>query len=513
MRIATNYLRLLLTLMMGLALVPILLHLVGDVATGLIGFLGASVGLAAMAQEIARDSMIRELGEAHHGGDPLAFRRVYNSSIIISACGGILTTGLFAVLYLILPVLSIPVELIGAVQVFLIAKAVQSFFEILFSPQLNMLLVFEKMAVFNVYQVLHRSMLLIAAGILVFTTGDSTIAHRLAAYGIVTSLLQTLCIVSTAVFLIWRYQKLRPSLKLATRTTLGAILGSSGWNLLISVSVRLHERIGSILMNVFFGPIGNLIFDAFSFRMASYVRMAASGMTTGVDAIATRLQTTEDKGKLEIFLLRSTKLHAIATFPTAVFAFTMADPLLTVWIGRYVENSETVLPIAVWMLRILLIGISVRCISDGWLRIFYGAGYINSYAPLIFAGGILSPIIGCVLYYVLPENKQFYCVAISLSLLLLIFNGLIAPMRCSRLIGIPTIKLYSPLVAPAVISLAGAVGLSLTISIIDRWTLAVLSLTLVLYGFYSITMTAFFVLTKADRQKLIKVLCRSNNRI
>ncbi|HBZ96462.1 MAG TPA: hypothetical protein DEO57_01295, partial [Phycisphaerales bacterium] len=68
-RITTNYGRLMATLVIGLILVPVQLAWVGPNGFGLIAAIGASTGLAAMLQDIMRQSMVRELGTVWHAAN------------------------------------------------------------------------------------------------------------------------------------------------------------------------------------------------------------------------------------------------------------------------------------------------------------------------------------------------------------------------------------------------------------------------------------------------------------
>lgn len=502
-RIVTNYIRLLLTLALGLILIPVLLRLVGDEATGMISLLGASVGLAALAQEIARDSMIRELGKAHHTGGSIEFRNTYNSSIVLCFAGALLTMGIFGMFYLLLPVLSIPQELLEAVEIFLIAKALQSFFEIFLSPQFNMFLVYERMAQLNVYYVLHRSMLLGAAGIVYLLSDLQTVSERLAAFGIISATLQTVCLFAAVAILVFQNKDLRPSIRYFSWIASKEIAGTSGWNLLMSVSIRLHERIGSVLMNIYFGPIGNLLFDSLAFRLSSYVRMFASGMTTGVDAIATRISSANDSDhQLKNFLVRSTQYHAIATFPAAAIMFIMADPLISLWIGGHVKDPETVVPTATMILRVLMIGMVVRCVGDGWLRIFYGAGLVSKYSPIVFLGGLISPLFTAGLYYMLPEDQKVLSVALSFSILLLLFNGVIAPYYCCRLLKLHILEICAPLIRPMVISLVAGSALLAARFWHKDWSLEWIIVAFATFALSYVVLTLVWVVPRDDLKRL-----------
>ena len=90
-RIGANYTRIVTAIVLSLVLVPLLLHIAGSEGWALIAFLGSTIGIPAMVQNITGLSMIRELGVAHHSGNPDHFRSVYNASLAISLVIALLT--------------------------------------------------------------------------------------------------------------------------------------------------------------------------------------------------------------------------------------------------------------------------------------------------------------------------------------------------------------------------------------------------------------------------------------
>ena len=79
-RIATNYGRLIATMSMGIATVPLQVKWLGMQGFGLLGLVGSSVGLGRMLQDMMRSSMVRELGAAWHKKEDGKFRYIKKNS-------------------------------------------------------------------------------------------------------------------------------------------------------------------------------------------------------------------------------------------------------------------------------------------------------------------------------------------------------------------------------------------------------------------------------------------------
>ncbi len=457
LRVASNYLRLFATLAIGLVMVWVILdpEALGEDGTGVLGFLGSSFGLAAMVLEISRESMIRELGAAHHDPTPGVFTEIYNSSIFVALASGLLSLALFAVFIACLPWIMVnesqPMR--DAAFWFLIIKSVQTLFEVVLSPQFNMMIVTERMVAFNFYTTIHRSMLLVAAFVVAYGPGIETHAQGVIVFGAVSASLQLLVLFAGVAWVVMGDRRLIPRPGAASWNGTKQVVAVGGWNVAIGTAMRLHERIASIIMMRTFGTWGALVFDQIAFRLTSYVRLLTSGMTTGSEAVTTRLASQSGDSGVRRFLKDSTRLHAWVAFPAAFMLFVLAEPLVTVWIGARISDV-TVIPSAVFLIRIMVIGIAARSIADGWIRILYGAGHIARYAPLIFLGGITNPVTAIILLYILPDPLRYTAVAWAFSGAFILFHIILLPMASARLIGATSMEMLTPTIRPLVIALA-----------------------------------------------------------
>ncbi len=141
-RIVANYTRVISVVVLGLLLVPMLLQAAGNDGWALIALLGSTIGLASMAQEIVRSSLIRELGSVYHGGDGSTgtdqFRQVYNSALAISAVIAGLAVVAFAVLWFVVALLDISNDLLPAARWLVVAKGAETFVLLLLAAPFNM---------------------------------------------------------------------------------------------------------------------------------------------------------------------------------------------------------------------------------------------------------------------------------------------------------------------------------------------------------------------------------------
>ena len=177
-RILANYTRVFATVGLGLVLVRLLLAGMGNEGWALIALLGSTLGMAAMIQDIVRASMIRELGAAHHSGQPTTFRSTYNAAVAISAVTALLAAGTFTALWFIVPWFKISPDLIPAAQWLVAARGAQVFVVILLTAPFNMYKVTERMVAHNAWLVADRLCYVLAAVWILFTQGTDDPASQ-----------------------------------------------------------------------------------------------------------------------------------------------------------------------------------------------------------------------------------------------------------------------------------------------------------------------------------------------
>ncbi|MCH2149288.1 MAG: hypothetical protein MK095_07620, partial [Phycisphaerales bacterium] len=410
-------------MLFGLVLVPLQLYWVGTDGFGLLVALGASVGLAAMFQDVMRNSMVRELGVVWHAARDQDneqtrhhFQRVYASSFVLCACVTLLTATVFALLYFLIDRSIWPFQTLDPVyrdagRWILLAEGASVCLLVLLSPAYNMYVVTERFFESNLWFTLKRFTYLASTLMLFFLLGREDVGLNLKMYGVCAAGLAILILLFAVIRIMWIDPLLRPRLGMADRGAFMEVVGTFRWNSAVVTAMNLHERIGTYIMLGMFGLWGSMIFGL-ALRLVSYVRMATLGMSFGLDAVSARLTSNEETHSMQAVAKHSTRLHAYVAFPAAITVFLLAEPLLQVWIGRSTEDPHpatgfAVISAAGLLVQIMVFGLMSRAIADGWMKLLYGAGHIRKYAPLILAGGIANPILAFILIYALgrdPDN-------------------------------------------------------------------------------------------------------------
>ena len=457
-RIGTNYGRLIATMAMGIATVPLQIKWLGMEGFGLIGLVGSSVGIGRMLQDMMRSSMVRELGDAWHKREEGNFHQSYAAAFLVSALVTILTAVVFTGIIFILPYLDIPKNWIWPAQWVTICSGISTCVIVLFAPTINMIVVRENFFWHNLWTVLRRSAFLIATIIPFLIMNVTELPEGLKIFGYIVLLVNVVSTLALVIGYVLYDHRMLPTCMGSTKEAMKKVAGTFGWNSGVVGAMNLHERVANFIMNYFFGLWGNAVFSL-ALRLVSYIRMASLGLTFGLDSVSARISTTEDQSSLQSMFRHSTRMLGFVAFPAMVVVFFLAEPLLRMWVGRSVENPIEVLPATEILVKIMVIGLACRAVSDGWMKLFYGAGHIRKYAPYIFAGGLLNPILSVLLILLLPKSAQYTGPAVAYSLVFIVVHMFLMPQVTAESVGLTLGKILRPSVRPLLIAIIAAPSL------------------------------------------------------
>lgn len=503
-RIATNYMRLISNVLIGLVSVQILVKETGNEGWALISMLGVTAGLANLTEDTLRRSMIRELGAALHSKARDEFITVFNTANILALIMALPTLLIFGVILAILPLFNISPSLMSAAYWIVGCKAIESFFDVIFSPTFNTYIASERMFAHNICMIAQRIARLGAAIWLIVAISDSTsTSDALRSYAIVGAVMYIgVSFVAVLVMMLFIEPRTRPRPWLARRSAVGNLVQVGKWNLTLSLSQNLHMKADQIITNLFFGLTYNAIFG-WAMQLSSYVRMLGVGVTDGIDAATARISSLQGNDSVRSMLQHSTRVHAFVAVPSAIGFFVLAEPMMRVWIGDRAEDPDTVIPKTALVIQIMVFGNMIRAVSDGWIGVLYGAGHIRRYAKPVAFWSILNPVIAVFLSMNLPETTAYLGPPIAFTVVTLLLSGIVVPIIGARCLELRTRDLFIPLLRPTLVSIVASPLLVIAAYGIQSWNLLNLAGTCALYALAVTLLSIRFVLDRAERARFM----------
>jgi hypothetical protein len=357
-----------------------------------------------------------------------------------------------------------PDQLRAAAFWFVIANGVEAAVVVFLAPVHNMYLVTERFVSYSIWFVGVRTANLISLVILgyVFTIHDP--ARGLLLHGILWPSLAGLGFLAAAWYMIWLDPRLRPTLRKPEPGAVKEVMGTFSWNSGVQIAMNLHEQIPPMLLNLFIGTTANAAWGL-GFRLVAYIRMVTTGMQFGSDAVSARLASNADEGQARRSLQRlteiQTRLTGLISMPAAAGVLIYCFPILHLWVGGPIKDYTTVMGMGVVMARVLALALAARAVSDTWVLILYGAGFVRRYAILVIAGGILAPVIAIVLMVTLPQPWRFLGPVVGFSAAFIGLHFLCIPFVVASCLQISAAGLLRSVLRPLVATLiASAAGLA-----------------------------------------------------
>ena len=302
-------------------------------------------------------------------------------------------------------------------------------------------------------------------------------------------------------------RRMIPAIKGSTPEAMKKVAGTFGWNSGVVVAMNLHERFANFIMNIFFGLWGNAVFSL-ALRLVSYIRMTTLGLTFGLDSVSARLSSSDDQTNLQAMFRHSTRMLGFIAFPAMIVVFVLAEPLLRMWVGRSLDNPAELLPKAELLVKIMVLGLACRAVSDGWMKLFYGAGYVRKYAPYVFAGGLFNPVLAVLFIVVLPDSVRYTGAAIAYTAVFLVVHMVLMPKVTASSVSLSFGAIIRPLFRPLIIAIAVSpsmyVASLFTEEGLVNWTGVIAGVSS--YGIAYAIASWWLMVTKRERKGVIRLV-------
>lgn len=502
-RVASNYLRLLTTFVIGLVVVRLQLRL-GEDAFAFITLMLSNIGIALLLKEVVRAGVIPALGAAYHDDDRDRFRTVFNSALVVSGVVGVATAILFFSSIALIPYLSIPQELHGTASYFIAISTVGAFTTIALSPVFHLYVVTERMLAYNLWLMLDRAGDLLAVIFTLCIAWNGSVSGPINCYVTLATASEVFVSVVAAFIAYRSTPRAELALRSSSRESIVVFTRSAAWIVVTTIAMNLYTRVDMLLMNLCFGLFGTLVFGLAT-QATYYIRQLVMGVVSGVDAVSARVAKREGHANMLLLIRNSTSLQAVVIFPTVFSLMLFAEELVALWVGGRLNDPESTIPTIATMIRILIVGVAARSLSEGWMFILNGAGKVDSYARFIIIGGILNASIAGLALWWFDRMDLFYVPAGICSFVLFAVHLLVIPAVVAREFKESVWAIVSPLILPftaSIVCCAVAAALSNLIQGgIQR--IAVYSGTLTLiYGIC----VYLFVMSSHERSRIHNVL-------
>jgi len=499
LRVIANFTRMIFGFVLGLWFIRLLLNL-GTEAAAVVIFLGVGMGVGAIAQQLLQRSLTPALALAYHSKDRQRLRDVYCACVAICIVVAAIASALYFVLWLSLAVLQFPAELKSGARWFVASLAVRACAVILFTPRITMLMAQGRMVAWNLCRLTDRvADILAIVMVLLLAFGDAS--KSLAMYGMFAAGIQSLFLILFAIQQRRENSFIKFGFQHISQDNIKEVLRSVGGNSLLVIASALYLRVDMLLINLSGGLLANLIFGI-AMQLTGYVGQLTRAQALGLESTSARIVTHGQLSALRGIIQTSSRHQAILILPAIGLLAILAGPVIHVWIGSKLANEVNAVAAAAIVLRLMLLGMVARALTEGWLRILNGAGSVTCYARPLLIGGLINIGVVATLIWFLPPSLAAYLAATIYAVLHIVVHLLWLPSILSSLLDISIKDIWLPIFRPLAVSVV-CLPLLLVGYGVEQWSLLVLAAVatpyLLAYG-----ITTFFVSLNQDEQQWIK---------
>jgi len=500
LRVIANFARMIVGFVLGLWFIRLLFGL-GTEAAAVVIFLGVGVGVGAVVQQLLQRSLTPALALAYHSKDRQRLRDIYCACVTICMVAAGIAAALFFVLWLSLARLQIPTELESGAKWFIASLAIRTCIVILFTPRITMLMAQGRMVMWNLCRLTERvADILAIATVLLLAFSDAS--KSLAMYGMFAAGIQGVLLLLFATLMRREDSYVPFSFQHVSRNHIKEVLRSVGGNSLLVIASALYLRVDMVLINLSGGLLANLIFGI-AMHLTGYMRLLTHAQALGLESVSAKIVT---HGQSQLSALRniiqtSSRHQAILILPAMWLLAFLAGPVIHVWIGSKLVDEANAVAAAAVVLRLILLGMVARALTEGWMRILNGAGNVACYARPLLIGGLINIGVVATLIWLLPPSLAAYIAATIYAVLHMVVHLVWLPSILSSLLNVGIKDIWLPIFRPLMVSVA-CLPLLLVGYGIEQWSLLALAAVatpyLLTYG-----IATFFVSLNQDEQQWI----------
>ncbi|MBI4432530.1 MAG: oligosaccharide flippase family protein [Candidatus Omnitrophica bacterium] len=426
----SNYVMTAISMVLGIFLIPFLIHKLGKEAFGLVVLAESTIAFFELATISVRMALSRYAAFSLSEGDG------YKKFTEYLATGrGLLFFSAALVLAVAFPlgynfplIFRVPAELASQSQTlfFLIALAFSvSIPNIVFW---SMLYAKERFDLINLS--LSLGIILRAAGLFVFFSVLPPANISLVTYGLIYL---AMILLQNSLIVFWQ-RRVIPGIRIPLVRFDGAkakeMLSFTFHTCMSRMSLLFSRNILDVVINLFWGPVFNTIYSV-GFKFPSVMHRLFVDGTWTLTPSFTSLVSKNDKERITRLFFTYTKLIAILAVPIGLFFIVMARQVIHFWVGDGFEPAPQILAILTAPLLTAIPFAVCGCLVNA-----YGRVKIPSLVSMVtaFLGVVLGVILGR--YF----SQGLLGIAIGSSIASLISSTIFLPVYTCRVAGIPLFR-------------------------------------------------------------------------
>lgn len=412
-RIAKNtvmlYIRMLLSMIVGLYTSRVVLHILGVEDYGIYGVVGGVVGLLGFLNSSMSGATSRFLTYEIGRGNKERLEKTFSSALIVHCLIAVfvLIVAETIGLWYVCTNLNLPEERMTAALWAYQFSIISAMSNIIMVPYNSCIIAHEKMDVYAYFEILNVSLKLLIVYLLVIGNVDKLILYS-----------GLMVIVSIVIMMVYRAYCVRHFSEchfyyLWEKEFIKPLLSFSGWNLFGNFGSIMGHQGTNLVINSFFGVAMNAS-ASIALSVSGIVTQFASNAMTAFRPPIIKLYANQEIKDMQSLTLLALKIVLFLYTLVAVPVFVELDYVLSLWLVEVPVMTAC-------FCRILLISIFFETMRYIIIIDLHASGKVKLVSAISGMFFSLSPaILYCLYSLEFPVHSSFYIIAVTNVLLLLI---------------------------------------------------------------------------------------------
>jgi O-antigen/teichoic acid export membrane protein len=478
-----TFIRMALTVGVGLVTTRLLLSALGTTDFGLLGAIAATHFISSMCCASLLVSVQRHLAYEVGRQDLAGQVRVLNSSLALCGLAAVLFCVLGEVLaWFVMHGLKIPADRVTAAWWVYQATLAGVVITALMVPFQSLVAAHQELAISGIFDVFSSITRFGAVFAVLFIDTD-----RLIGFSGFNLLAQISVAMVLAVIVSRRYRDIRLSTAEVSRTEMRRLMDFSGWSVTGNLAWSLRQHASAILVNLRFGAMANAGFSI-ALQVATYAGNLGTAITRAVQPAIIAMEASGNRR--EVHNLTNVAGKYVTVLLSLVFVpfFIEAPDVLTLWLG-------SVPPDAVTLTRFAIVWVMVGAFRIGHDLAIQAAGDMRRYVQVALGLSIASLAAATIAVFVFGARIWVIPAAtVALEVLQVAASVVIA----GRHIGLSVRAWWARAALPTILVILIATSAAL----IAKWFSGVNNLAIVPLTYLLATLTTFWFLAVEDWERV-----------
>lgn len=419
---ASNYAGKLVTIAVAFALMPFLLHRLGDIQYGLLILIGSTLAYGALLDFGIGDAITKYVAEFSAGREFERANDVIATALALYAVLGLVALFLsIALVPVFTDLFTVPPSEHDTATILILLLGVQLAISIPCTAFAAILRGLQRYGVLNAVSIAGQ--LLSAAATVIILLGGGSVIDIVSA--------NLLLFLASQAVTVWGIHRVAPELRLswhrARRDLVHKVLAFSLPMFAIHASGRVQTKSDEIVVGAFLSA-GVVAPYAMARRLSGMPQLFAEQFLKIFVPLASQLQAENDLHRLRQLYMVGSRLTLAILIPIAAIIVAFAEPILTLWVGAsyaiyapvvIVLTLASVIETSQWPGMAILQGITRHHrLATVWVfaalaNVVLSVALVRLYGPIGVAAGTLIPTVTVCLGFVLPHSMRIIGVRVG----------------------------------------------------------------------------------------------------